>query len=100
MAIGFFARVAAKFGLRFGAKAAAKTAGKAAAKVTIRQSLRRFGAGLGLGAIGAMGLSSYLSDGSLIPSLSSFNPFSEDFNLILFAIVAIVIIAFVARFRK
>lgn len=96
----FAAKVSAKVGARFGAKTAAKTAGKTIINIGARTAGRRLGLGIGIGAIGAFGLSNYLDTGSFLPSLSSLNPLSEDFNLILFAIVAIVLIAFFAKFRK
>lgn len=98
MAVGFIARLGAKITAKVGAKAAARAAAKTAVKGTVRQSFRRFGLGAGVGMIGTMGLSSYLGGGAL--SLSSFNPLSEDFNLLLFGVVAIVLIAFFLKFRR
>lgn len=97
MGVGFIARLGAKITAKIGAKAAARAAAKTAVKGTVRQSLRRFGLGAGVGMIGTMGLS-YLGGGAL--SLSSFNPLSEDFNVLLFGVVAIVLIAFFLKFRR
>lgn len=96
MAVGFLARLGAKITAKIGAKAAAKTAGKTAAKV----GFKKFGFGALAGGVGVVGLSNYLGGRSLVPSLSSFNPLSEDFNLLLFGIVAIVLIAFFLKFRR
>jgi len=96
MVWGAIVKFGAKISAKIGAKAAAKTAGKTAAKV----GFKKFGFGALAGGVGVVGLSNYLGGGSLVPSLSSFNPLSEDFSLIWFAVVAIVLIAFLAKFRR
>jgi len=98
--IRVIAKAGAKISARIGAKTAAKTAGKTVINIGARTAGRRLGLGIGIGAIGAFGLSNYIGTGSILPSLDSLNPLSEDFNLILFAIIAIVLIAFFAKFRK
>ena len=100
MVWGAVVRFVGKFVGKVSAKAAAKTAVKTGGKAVTKAGFKKFGVGLGIGAIGTVGLSSYLGGGGLIPSLSSFNPLSEDFSLIWFAVIAIVLIAFFAKFRR
>lgn len=101
MAIGLIGRIGAKLGIRAGGRffgrASAKVAGKGVVRLTARQSLRRLGLGAGIGAIGIVGISGALGGGGFFNAI---NPFSADFNLLIFGVVAVALIAFFALFRR